>query len=613
MRHLLPLIVLASLFASVTKAEIAVVHEDITEFECTGANSGIKRCKLVATINDNRGESLCNWSEQCEKGSFELKSFKAVITEGNGKVTKVKKGDLQKTEYSDNLADDNYTYYYIPRTSSYPMRVEYEWEVSYNTLLVYPKFLSLPTYEVRVDSIVHRIITTDKNTLRYKTFNFEPTEDQLKVFPREGHPDQTVTQLTLTHVPAIEHFGDGLPLRKQMPLAYFAPTSCTYKGSKCDMTDWKSYGLWTYSLVKGRDKLPEELLQKIHAMTDTCTSVKSKVGVIRRWMGETTRYVNIALGIGGYQPRTAEEVYKTGVGDCKALSNYFCSMLHALDIPAVYTLYGDRDLMDDMPTFQQLNHVIVQVPLPGDTLWVECTNPKFPFDYCPSSHRGHEVILVTEQGGILTKIPERVDKENITTEQIDIRVDSHGDADILLDRHSAGEAFENNLYRLEMRNDELRKSVTSGIYMPHPTVNKVDIQKNDKAIDLHLEARSMGWARTSGNRLFIPISLYPTKVFKNDKPHTIDMLNAGFVDEETMTFHLPEGFTIEALPSSQVVESVFGRYELDIKQLDKDIQVTMHMHYNSGVYPAEQYAEWIAFRQKIAALSKKNITLKAIQ
>ena len=135
--------------------------------------------------------------------------------------------------------------------------------------------------------------------------------------------------------------------------------------------------------------------------------------------------------------------------------------------------------------------------------------------------------------------------------------------------------------------------------MPHPTVNKVDIQKNDKAIDLHLEARSMGWARTSGNRLFIPISLYPTKVFKNDKPHTIDMLNAGFVDEETMTFHLPEGFTIEALPSSQVVESVFGRYELDIKQLDKDIQVTMHMHYNSGVYPAEQYAEWIAFRQNV--------------
>ena len=613
MRRILSLIVLACTTASLALAQVAIVQENITEFECTGANSGILRRKVVIVVKDKRGEEYCNWHSGYEKGDNELKSFKGVITEGNGKVTKVKKSDLQKTEYSDNLADDSYAYYYLPRTSSYPMQVEYEWEETFNTLLVYPKFAPQIGFELQVDSAVYRIITTDKNTLRYQAFNFEPTEDQLKVFPREGHPNQTVTQLTLTHLPAIELYRDGLPLSKQAPRMYFAPTSAVFKGIKCDMTDWKSYGLWAYDLVKGRDKLPEELIQKLHAMTDTCTSVKSKVGVVRRWMGQNTRYVNIVLGIGGYQPRTAEEVYKTGVGDCKALSNYFCSMLHALDIPAVYTLFGDRDLMDDMPTFQQLNHVIVQVPLPGDTLWVECTNPKFPFDYCPSDHRGHEVILITDQGGILSKIPDRVDEENISNEVIDIRVNADGDADITLLRHNEGQSFEASLHQLEMRNDELRKRIIEGMFLPHPTVNKLDIEQHDKAIDIHLEAHSTGWARTSGNRLFIPISLYPYKVFKHDKPHVIDRLNLGYIDQEKQTYHLPEGFVIETLPASQVVESAFGRYEVEIKQVDKDILITTTTHFYSGLFSAEQYDEWNDFRQKVAALTKKNITLKAIQ
>ena len=598
------LFLLGGLWPMFLAAQIATVHMDFTEFECTGSNSGILRCKREITVYNERGEYLCNWSCVCHKGSIELKKFEATITEGNGKTTLVKKNDLSKSNYSDNLADDNYRYYYSPRTSSYPMKITYQWEESFNTLLVYPTFYPINHYDVAVDSAFYRIITTDENTLRYHALNFTP---DIHTYKQKG---KNVLEVGLSHWPAIKRYSDGLPLDEQTPIIYFAPTRCDYKGTHCDMSDWKTYGQWCYALQTGRDRLPDDLITKLHAMTDSCTSTKSKVGVVRQFLGETTRYVNVALGIGGYQSRSAEEVYRKGIGDCKALSNYFCAMLHALNIPATYTLIGKKDLLDDMPTFQQLNHVIVQVPLANDTLWVECTNAKYPFDYCPKGHRGHEVILIGEDGGTLAKIQDCTDEENQKSQITEIFLDENGDASLTMRRSCDGIFFDAYLSKIDMRNEELRKFVANQIHLPHPTFEAIDIVQDGHRIDLNLQARSLGWARANGQRLFIPISLQTRSAQKKEQSHVIDRRDIGYYERDTMRIHLPEGFSVESMPKSQVLNSEFGNYEMKIETLANDIVITTQLHSKSGLFSEEKYADWAAFWQEIANIYKKNITLK---
>ena len=597
-------IVGGSFLSTLLWAQVAVIHEDITEFECTGANSGTLHKKIVYTVNDSRGENLCNWSFNCEKGFIELKKFEGYVTEGNGKITKFKKGDLLTSEYSNNLADDDYFYYLSPRTSSYPIHITYEFEVSFNSLLAFPTFSPVPTFDVSVDSAVYRLITTNSNEVRYKALNFEP---QIKSY--DDKKGKHVQEISVSHLPAIKYYKDGLSLNAQSPIVYFAPTQCTYKGMHCDLSDWKTYGQWSYDLNKDRDALPQELAQKLHEMTDTCSTLKSKVGVVRDFLGKTTRYVNIVLGIGGYQTRKAADVYKTGVGDCKALSNYFCAMLRELGIPAVYTLIGNKELLSDMPNFQQLNHVIVQVPLPQDTLWVECTNAKYPFNYCPSSHRGHHVILVTEQGGILSQIPERKDEENYQKEVFDVTIDEDGDASLSLHRYTLGESFESHLWMLEARKEDIQKSVTNPLHLPHPTIQDLSVEKQGSRIDLNLKAESLGWARTSGSRLFVPISPYTYASVPNVAAHVIDLVGDGFIEETEIRLKLPEQYNIESIPESQTIESQLGKYEISIQKKDNEITILSHFHINSGKYEADNYPEWIKFRKQIANLSKKNITL----
>jgi len=57
------------------------------------------------------------------------------------RIKKISKSDLEYTEYSESLADDDATYYYIPTYGHYPYTIVYEWEVNYkNGYISYPLF-----------------------------------------------------------------------------------------------------------------------------------------------------------------------------------------------------------------------------------------------------------------------------------------------------------------------------------------------------------------------------------------------------------------------------------------------------------------------------------------
>ena len=81
-------------------------------------------------------------------------------------------------------------------------------------------------------------------------------------------------------------------------------------------------------------------------------------------MQKSTRYVNVSLGVGGWQPIAAKDVYKHGYGDCKALSNYMKALLKEAGITAHYTLVNAgaraRRLLADLPG-SSFNHAILCV------------------------------------------------------------------------------------------------------------------------------------------------------------------------------------------------------------------------------------------------------------
>ena len=582
------------------RAQVATVREWSTEVECTGPKSATVRERRVTTIHNEHGNALATFHCWCGPGD-DLSRFSGEITDATGKVVKkVKKGELTRSEYSTEFKSDDYFYYYEYSPVSYPVTVTYEWEEKLTGgLRAYPMFAPQTRYEVDVERATYRFIATPDNTMRWHARNFEP-----EVVTRE-EGGRKITEFKLENLPAVKRYSYARDLDELVPSVVVAPLSFTMEGYPCDMSDWRTFGQWVYSLQQGRDVLPEAIRQKVHQLTDTCTTDRSRVGVLRGWMGDNMRYISIQLGIGGYQTMTADEVLRMGMGDCKALTNLLCALLGEVGVTARYALISTeyRDLFPDFPSFSQLNHVIAQVPLEGDTLWVECTNPRIPIDSRPTGWAGHEVVLITPEGGVLARVPVVPDEENTEHNTIRIAVEANGNAAISLRSVEQNRCFEHDMRLAQMTAADQRKAMLNSLRMPKATISALDVRTEGKRLHLDMEAKSEGYGRVSGTRIFIPFSLHPYEALRNPKeePHAIDLENIGYVSTDSITMVLPEGYGIESVPKPQVVESDFGSYRLESSAEGNEVKIVATFEIRSGVYPAEQYEAWVKFRSQVAA------------
>ena len=384
----------------------SVIVEARTEVLCKSMTQSIEKESLTITILNRKGLEAAHFFCGCDMFRS-LQKFSGEIINADGQsVRKIKKSELQKSEYSSSLSTDDYFYFYECNYPSLPFTVKYEWEVKCNNGLIgYPPFIPLADFNQGVEKATYRIELPAGQGCRYRELNTQGKEIEVK--ESTGADGQQVIEATASKLSPIIKEPFGPDFAELFPRVYFAPSAFKYDKSEGDMSSWQKYGEWQYQLLNGRDLLTEPFRAKLHELTASCTTDRDKVKAIYDYLAKTTRYVSIQLGIGGLQPIAAADVCRTGFGDCKGLSNYTRAMLKELGIASTYTVISTTNerLLPDFSSANQMNHVILQVPLPQDTLWLECTNPSLPFGYVHQDIAGHDALLIEPTGGQMYRLP----------------------------------------------------------------------------------------------------------------------------------------------------------------------------------------------------------------
>ncbi|MBQ0034463.1 MAG: transglutaminase domain-containing protein [Bacteroidales bacterium] len=611
MNRLLIIFLLALLAIVPVRAQVATVLTSTTEVESFSERSAVCRYRQSVIVRSSKGTDAAEFVSVCSP-YCELSKFSGKVTDLFGReIRKIKKADLTRSEYSSSLADDYYFWFFEYEPVSYPVVVTYEWEEKLSgSIIAYPPFAPQSSYEVDVVGATYRFISHSADSLRWQARNATPS------LTRTEEKGRTVYEFSFGSLPALPRYAWGLPLREQAPSVQIAPQGFDMQQTRCDLRSWQSLGLWSAQLISGRDVLPEALRTHLHQLTDTCTTARQKVLAVRKYMGETTRYVSIQLGIGGWQPMSAADVYAKGIGDCKALSNYLRAMLREVGIESVYTLISTRErrLLPDFPTMNQLDHVVLMVPLPGDTMWIECTNPRIPAGYAPSGWAGHEAILVTPEGGRLIEVPGLPDSLCRELASYDIVLDASGNARVSGSCTSTGRCFEQDARFERLDSDDRRKSLLRSVRLPKATILSLDARTEGSVFGMQFEAETEGYARVSGSRMFIPVSPYSFPSLSNAKEpaHTIDLSDEGYTHTDTVRFTIPEGWRIESLPRTRDEHTPFGNCELNITAGGRQITVVVSSSLISGRYPQADYDAWIAFRKSRTNLTKQEIVLVRI-
>ena len=591
----------------------AVVEEYAIDVDCDKPTHAIQHFREVTTILTEQGAPLASFVCSCSKND-KLTRFKGLVTDATGRVIrKLKESELQKTEYSQYLAIDDYKMFLDYTPPVYPVTISYEWTIeSHDNLLEFPRFCPQSDYDITVKKASYRLKVPKDMNVRYA---LQQLDTQVAVSDMSAYTQ--LFAVDVSDMPMLRYEPYGRPFRERMPMICFAPTDFVYYGTKGSLATWNDYGQWEYSLINGLDALPENVCQELHQLTDPLPTARQKVEALYKRLEKTTRYVAILLGIGGQKPAPAASVCKSGYGDCKGLSNYMRAMLKAVGIDSHYTTISttNRRFLPGFASVGQMNHAILQVPLPGDTLWLECTNPQLPMGYVHDDIAGHDAIEISKQGGRLVRLPVYADSANAMHSTIDIRMTADGSAAISVHQQTTNQQYEDQRPLLRMDAKDRLRVFQRMVHVPQADISNLQVSESGSGPQMTLEAevKSNSYATRTGQRLFVPVCPvhqgYSVPAATANRTEDI-WFYSGYLDEDDITLTIPDGYSIEASPKDVILEQPFATFSFTLKLKGNTLHIKNRLLRKSGRYDKSLYPQLQEFYRTISKTYNQKIVLK---
>lgn len=108
---------------------------------------------------------------------------------------------------------------------------------------------------------------------------------------------------------------------------------------------WQDVSRWYTSLAGPQAELNDEIASQARQAVSAESSLLEKLRAVSRYVQKKIRYVAIEIGIGGYRPHAAGQIFRNGYGDCKDKVILMQARLKALGITSfpVLVYSGDAD------------------------------------------------------------------------------------------------------------------------------------------------------------------------------------------------------------------------------------------------------------------------------
>lgn len=593
----------------------AVVRLDETIVVVKAINDMEISEKRIVTVLNEKGLSKIG-AQVWYDNNIRVKNAEVKIYNKFGKQIK----KIREKDFQDVSAVDGGTMYSDSRVKhidytpvAYPFTAVFTSKIQTQKTSNLPWFSPIPYY-TGIQKSRYKITYPLSLTLYKKEHNLE--EYGVVKDEKEG----SLTYI-VENVPGIKPEAYSPSEAKIKPRVRFALSKFTYEGITAEVENWEEIGVWmNQNLLNGRATVDAETKAKIESMVAGIESDREKAKIIYEFMQSKTRYISVQVGIGGYQPITANEVDKVGYGDCKGLTNYTMALLKIAGVESYYTVVyaGSKitSFYEDFASLGQGNHVILNIPNKGDDIWLECTSQKMPFGHIGDFTDNRNVLVVTPDGGKIKRTKKYNTKENLQNTTGSYLLDANGNirADVTIE--TKGIQYDDRFY-LEDRSDVEKDKRYKKYFQTVDNINVDNIKlENDKEAVVFTEKVAFNadaYGVTTGDRmLFAPNALnrltsIPDRYRNRKFPLEIQR---GYYDIDDYEIKLPNDYKIEAIPDDVTYETKFGSYTFSVtKKDDQTLQYKRTIKIKDGLYPKEEYKNYRKFIKKIIKYDGSKIVL----
>jgi hypothetical protein len=606
-----PELILANVSPSLIQNSDGIYRLYDEKFEVIDPGNAIEETHYTVTILNSKG------AKQFENIYLPYNKFNLIedidfkVYDKNGVlIRKLKKKDISDFKELEYFIDDTrFKRIEIPH-SEFPYTVDFYVKYIRKSLLFYPRFTPQCSNNFSVEKSNFIVHTNPELQFRTKSIN---TDVKATI---EGN----IHKWTFGNIPSKKNNSNSSS-DKQIKILT-GTNKFTFDGYEGDMQSWESLGRFFYNLGEKRQELDVITQIKIKKLVEHCTDEMCKIKALYKYLQQNNRYFSIQLGIGGWQPLTAQFVEDNKYGDCKALSNYMNAMLKVVGIKGynVVIMAGteNRDKIQ-YPDFPNpfFNHMISCVMTQNDTLFLECTSTTESCGFLSGFTSDRPALILTEKGGVLLNTPKYDAAVNTQKLLSKVEIEENGSAMARTTIYLKG-ILQDDIARIKSQpSSDLKIELLDQYKLNKATIDSISFVKDDEIIPtvtqtMHLKLGSL--ASKSGKRLFLTPNVFSRfdEVPLRDSLRYADVQADafGFTEIDTINYTIPSGFVMETKAYNSSHSSFFGSYEAAFTEIENGkYQYTRQFILNDKVAPASQYPELVTFLANVAKEDRTKIVL----
>jgi len=425
---------------------------------------------------------------------------------------------------------------------------------------------------------------------------------------------------------------DPTGLEARAEFAYFGPNSGTALSGS-----WTAIANWESNLAQGRRDPSPQIIAKVQELIAGKTDFDSKVRTLADYVQSNIRYVAIEIGVGGWQPHAAADVFHYGYGDCKDKATLLSSMLQAAGIRSHYVIVQvHRGVVHPgLPTPFAFNHVILAIDLPADApvasyhsvvraksgkpyLLFDPTSEYTPVGELPSYAEENYMLLVTDSDGELIHLPTVDPASNTLVRAGKFKLADDGTLSGQVVEDRTGYYALRERYAFKDANEQQRSKYLETFL--NRSLKQFSLQKpqilgldtRDK-LTVKYSFTTAGYAQNMGPLMLVRPRVVGEKALELDwaKPrlHAVE-LRASSQESDTYEIELPAGYKVDDIPDPVKIDAGFAIYQSKTEVDGQTLRYHREYTVRSVEISPDKFAELKTFEGRIGADERAAVVLK---
>jgi hypothetical protein len=390
---------------------------------------------------------------------------------------------------------------------------------------------------------------------------------------------------------------------------------------------WQGIGQWYGGLERDRVVSAPDIAAKSAELTAGKTDFFDKAEAIGNFVQQKIRYVEIKLGVGGYQPHAAEDIFRGKYGDCKDKATLLSAMLSSVGIhTALLMVHTERGVIDPEDPSIVGNHMIGAIEIPKGYesaklhsvvtaksgrryLIFDPTWDLTPFGQLEDNLQGSYGVLMEGDASQIIELPLMDPKLNTIRRSASFQLSADGTLKGSVTDLRFGDLAEQRRYVFSSeggkKQQEYMNRVIGGDFtaasMTDLKVGNVDALNKDLTTTFDLQASH--FASVTGPLLMVRprvLGSYGLDVDRKVRHVAID-LEATMQGTDEYDIELPEGYVVDELPDPVKEDFGFASYVSSSEMHGRTLHYSRTYTVKQVTVPAAKYGEVQRLAAVIAA------------